>query len=71
MTTQEKAEKMLQEHKDTLNNEFWEQYNNEYDFSEHSTTVDGIRDLDIDSIDFNAGFEQGYLYALEHLLDNQ
>lgn len=30
MKTQEKAEKMLQDHKDTLNNDFWEQYDEEF-----------------------------------------
>lgn len=66
---EEKAQKMLTDHKTALDNDFWSQYHQEYDFTEYSTTTDGIRDLDIDSIDFNAGFEQGFLYALETLLD--
>lgn len=63
------AEKLLKEHIETLNTEY-EHYKEEYDTNkDYKTTSDMLRDLDIDSIEFNAGFEQGYMRALEEIIN--
>lgn len=64
------AEKLLKEHKDTLIEDFTEQYMSEYAGScVYEDVVELIRDIDLDSTDFNIGFEKGYLLALETLLN--
>jgi hypothetical protein len=59
---------ILAEHEHNLNVDLDDQYRDEFNFEDGQTCVDGIRDLDIDSMDFNGGFECGYLRALEEII---
>jgi len=70
MNTKQKVQKELDEHIEMLNTEFKEQYEDELDLEEGETVAEGIRDTDIDTIDFNIGFEQGYMRGLEVALSN-
>jgi hypothetical protein len=75
MTTQtklikEEAQKMLEEHIQELEN--YDHYRMELDPEDENpskTIAELIRDADIDCIDFNIGFEQGYMRSLEELLN--
>jgi hypothetical protein len=48
--------------------ETYDQYVDEYG-TKGQKVINVIKNLDIDSIDFNAGFEQGYLFALQAVLE--
>lgn len=64
---QDKIQKELDEHRQMLNDECLsykiELTNDDQDNTE--TVADLVRDADIDSIEFNIGFEQGYMRGLE------
>jgi hypothetical protein len=62
--------KMLNE-KDEKGEDVFSSYRMELDFNDdkqNTTTAELVRDADIDSVDFNIGFEQGYLRGLETAL---
>lgn len=64
--------KELEEHKQTLNEEYLH-YKDELtngDENNTQTVAELIRDADIDSIEFNIGFEQGYMRGLEVALSH-
>lgn len=69
----ELIQKEIQNHFDTLNekdeegDEVFATYRSEleYQADEEETIAELIASADIDSIDFNIGFEQGYLRGLE------
>lgn len=49
--------------------EDYDQYRNEYGQGKAGESIANIiEDLDIDSIEFNAGFEQGWLKCLKFLI---
>lgn len=74
----ELIKKELQDHIDTLNekdeegDEVYSQYRSEleYQADEEETIAELIKNADIDSVDFNIGFEQGYMRGLEVALSH-
>jgi len=69
-----KIQKELQDHIDTLNEkdeegeETYSQYRFTLDYNDdqqEETIAELIENADIDSVDFNIGFEQGYMRGLE------
>ncbi len=69
-TTIENVKKALREHINELNSSYNDHYRAEYEdvYNKDQTTADLISYLDIDSTEFNAGFEQGYMKALEEII---
>lgn len=73
ITTLQRVQNTLDEHITTLNTEY-EHYKDHlidsYSNTENTQTVaELVRDADIDSIEFNIGFEQGYMRALEEIVN--
>ena len=68
MRTKKEIEKMLDDHKKDMNSVDYEHYFMEYNKGE-KTTYEVIENVDIDSTEFNIGFEQGYTYALKAVLN--
>jgi hypothetical protein len=75
----EEVKKELQDHIDTLNEkdeegeEVFSQYRMTLDFNDNEpekTTADLVREADLDNVDFNIGFEQGYMRGLEVALSH-
>lgn len=59
-------EEIIKEQEEDL--ETYSQYKDEFDpEDDYDTITNLIGDLDLDSIEFNAGFEQGYLMALRSI----
>lgn len=71
MTNKELIQKEIKDHIDTLNEkdeegeETYEHYKVELCGDPDDMISELIRDADIDSTEFNIGFEQGYLRGLE------
>lgn len=61
-------EKELQHHREMLNTELREQYAHELELDHEDESIDvaqAVLDCDYESMDFNIGFEQGYMRGLE------
>ena len=58
-------EKALDEHRKLINTDFREQYAEELGLDEGENVAQAVYDCDYESIDFNIGFEQGYMRGLE------
>lgn len=62
----EQIQKLIDEFYEDI--ETYTQYKAEYDpENEYDRIYSLIDNLDIDSIDFNAGFEKGYMFALRQI----
>lgn len=62
---QNKIKKELDEQKEMLNNDF-ESYREELSYNDNTTTIaELVENANLDSVDFNIGFEQGYMRGLE------
>jgi hypothetical protein len=64
----ELIQKEINDHIKTLNSEDFEHYRREIDTNEDrqdETVAELVASADIDSVDFNIGFEQGYMRGLE------
>lgn len=63
----EDVKTLLTEHIENLNNDY-QHYKDEYGKKDSVTVSEMIQDLDIDSMEFNAGYEQGYMHALQQVI---
>jgi len=63
--TKKLIQKELKDHIKSLNTDFKDQYGEELNVQKGEKVSDAIDFADIDSIDFNIGFEQGFMRGLE------